>query len=172
VERLGDLDGEGIDELAWKDFSLLPNMYVSYGGRGVAAGASLVPDLDVAGDSLSVGRVTSADLDADGTDDLIVAARSVGSTQPEIRGGLYVVPGGSLRGVHQITLDARYLLVAGNDGLASGAFGSSLSASGDVTGDGIADVLAGTSTTVQGQPPNASQVLLIPGGLQRGDAER
>jgi hypothetical protein len=175
VHRLPDIDGDGSDELTWKDFSLLPNTYVTYGGDGLLSRLALEPDLDVAADNQAVGTMTAADLDGDGVEDLIVAtSRLLSEPDPASvpAGGIYVVPGGSAPRSGQLVLPDRHLLLGGNDGVSQGPligpFGNSLDAGGDVTGDGIADLLA-TVAVMDGSPFGRSRVLLIPGGLKRSE---
>jgi len=169
VSRVPDLDGDGRDEILWKDFAGLPSVFVTYGRSELEAPLALELDAELGASDEAVGAFAAADVNADGVNDLIVATGAVSSAPSPPAGGLYVVPGGAPRLAGHITLGEPYLLIAGasegGQGPALGSFGLSLDASGDVTGDGIADILATVKTTDEG-PFSSTQVLLVPGGIE------
>jgi hypothetical protein len=102
-------------------------------------------------DSLSVG-----DLDDDGRDDLAVGVPGYdGSTSGG--GGVWVYLGGTLSGAETVAT-ASYAIRG------DGALGTGLEMTGDVTGDGVVDLLAG-ATTAGG---NDGVVYLFEGGLATG----
>lgn len=174
IIRLPDLDADGSEELAWRNDFRLPGFYVTYGGSQFEARPSLEVDVDVTGEAMRVESIVAADLDDDGAEDLILATSGNYALRADAIGGLYVVLGGTARLSGQVTLADEDLLLAGGGGAtaspARGDFGGALDASGDVTGDGIADVLAAT-VTMEETSSGSAQVLLIPGGLERVDGE-
>jgi len=146
IGSAGDIDGDGRADLWFK---------ASDGTNGWAAGAVYVvlaselgsPGIyslaDAshkllgmsAGDGLGAGAAVG-DIDGDGLDDLLVAAPAVSDTVS--RGGrVYLVPGQNLTGGVQDVADAASHTFSGQS--ADAFIGHSVSALGDIDGDGLGD---------------------------------
>ena len=175
----GDLDGDGVPELAvsgnlWETMGSEDTEVFSRGRTFLASGASVPGSgvlndfpvhLDGTGISDQAGAALAAgDLDGDGHRDLVVGAPYGGSS----RGRVHIVPGGpELLETGAVTLDvvsSRWL-----DGAAAGdAFGWAI-AVGEVTGDGVADLVVGAP--LHDAPWDAEgQVVVYEGGTSMESA--
>jgi hypothetical protein len=101
--------------------------------------------------SLSIG-----DLDADGVMDVAVGVPGYDGASVD-GGAVWVYLGGALAGAESLTT-ADYVVTG------DGALGTSVNVAGDVTGDGVSDLLAGATTAGSG----AGTVYLFAGGLSPG----
>jgi hypothetical protein len=128
--------------------------YVFYGsaGAGVIDMASLGArgfrvDGATAGEGLGSSVASVGDVTADGLPDLLLGAPGAGNNAREGSGSAYVVP--SPAAPTSLDMAAPLLGLLRIDGAAAGDnFGSSVAAAGDLTGDGVPEVVAGA--------PNAS----------------
>jgi len=166
----GDLNGDGFQDLMVSSAGRGPNnsrppgngeVYVAYGSGAlpsvidVAGEVGPAPDVRLYGsaDTLLLGNafgvsVSAGDVNGDGTEDILVGARSDGDIIGRPQGGaVYVIYGGSLPAVldmaGEVAPGADVVIWGANGG---GNFGDDLLglqvAAGDVNGDGIADILA------------------------------
>jgi hypothetical protein len=181
VSGAGDVNDDGIDDLiigatgADPDGNNTGAAYVVFGGAGVGAGGSVdLSSLDGTngfllvgvdgGDSLGISVSAAGDVNADGSDDLIVGATRAGSNGG---GASYVVFGGAGVGaggsVDLSSLD-------GTNGFALPAIGGgdysgfSVSGTGDVNGDSIDDVLIGAFLRDANQIHHAGESYVVFGG--------
>lgn len=96
--------------------------------------------------------VSGGDINGDGYTDLLIAAPDAGSPGAAQAGAVYVVFGGAHAG--GAPLDLATLAASHGfriDGLGAGdQLGMSLSAAGDINGDGLADLVLGTAATRSG----------------------
>jgi len=128
-----DLNGDGIDDLMWTARDSLDCVYVHYGGSSF----SVVPDLRLANPTIlpDFGReITNAgDMNGDGYDDLAVGCPEASITS----GVVYIFAGGP-------TVDGEFdaAISMSNQSL----FGISISSLGDVSGDGLSDIVVGAPT--------------------------
>lgn len=134
---------------------------------------ALTPDADIGRVYETVGAFDVADVNGDGLRDLILATGPVSAATSPPPGGVYVIPGTRTRPSGEIALDDEHLLIAGVDqdgrGIVQGSFGPSLDAGGDVTGDGIADILTTLQTESDGQ--RSTLAVLLPSGLDPSSIE-
>ena len=158
---MGDLNDDGLDDLILAAFRADgPNnaredsgeVYVLFGSPSLAGAldlASSPPDVVVtaadAGDDLG-GAVASGDVNGDGIADLLIGApRADGPANTRGSAGeAYVIFGSpSLAGTFDIAQSQQAVTILGAD--ASDRLGASM-ASGDVNGDGTADIILGAET--------------------------
>ena len=167
VSSAGDINGDGVDDVIVGAFGADPNgiysgsSYVVFGRDAAAAGpfnpVLALSTLDgsngfridgVASFDFSGGSVSAAgDVNGDGVDDVVIGAN--GAPNGNQSGSSYVVFGrdAAVAGTFDPVL-ALSALDGSNgfriDGVASGDFsGRSVSAAGDVNGDGVDDVIVG-----------------------------
>ncbi|MCI0587518.1 MAG: integrin alpha [Planctomycetes bacterium] len=149
VAGVGDVTGDGLPDLAVGAPGAASGGVAQAGEARVFSGSTAVLLLAFAGsgvgDELGVALASAGDLDADGVPDLLAGAREAGSAFP------VTAPAGPgyVRAISLGTGSVLYT-VAGTG--VAGKFGSSLSAVGDVDGDGASEFVAG-----------APQYLLGPG---------
>ena len=169
VSAAGDINGDGIDDLIVGAYFADPNgfnsgaSYVVFGSRTAFAATLELSSLTGANgfqingeaDGDNSGRAVSAagDINGDGIDDLIVGARNAAPNGFN-SGASYVVFGS--RTAFAATLELSSLTGANGfqiNGEADGDnSGSSVSAAGDINGDGIDDLIVGAD----GADPNGS----------------
>ncbi|HEV8325191.1 MAG TPA: VCBS repeat-containing protein [Myxococcota bacterium] len=147
VAGAGDLDGDD-----YADFAVgMPGgdapapdagaLLVFRGGPRATLGAPPAATLlgVLGGDGLGSNAAAAGDVDGDGWDDLVVAASLADAPAPN-SGAAYVFLGGA-----SMALDAVPDLIVG--GAAAGdAFGVAVAGTGDLNGDGFADVVFGAPT--------------------------
>ncbi len=166
VSGAGDINGDGVDDLIigapgvgpTDEITFQGASYVVFGSNGVGAGGVIelsdldgsngfvvngIDEVDTSGGSVSgVG-----DINGDGVDDLVIGA-SRADPNGNNSGEAYVVFGGGDIGVNGV-IDLSGL--DGNNGFvlngisAEDFFGQSVSAAGDVNGDGVIDLIFGAS---------------------------
>jgi hypothetical protein len=153
----GDFNGDGVDDLVigarFADPDGLPDSgeaYIVFGAAGTGGEVDLAGEADVVvrgadgGDNLGFSAA-AADLNGDGIDDLALGAPFAGDVQgPGSRPGtVYIIFGrDSLGGRLDLADGDADVTIAGET--ASAFFGDSL-ATGDVTGDGAADLVIGST---------------------------
>jgi hypothetical protein len=136
LTRAGDLNGDGLDDIAIGAYAADLSTGAFHVYYGAAGGPSTSPDLTVDGSarSSSFGEVLSGggDVNGDGYDDLIVGAPDTGGST----GAVYVYLGssGGLDGTAALSLTGPG---------ASSKFGSTAVIAGDINGDGYDDVAVG-----------------------------
>jgi len=162
VSTAGDINGDGIADLIIGAPDANPNgntlagaSYVVFGGSGVGSGGSLnLSDLNgsngfvingsASGDRSGWSVSNAGDINGDGIADLIIGANFASPNGNTLAGASYVVFGGSGVGSGgSLNLSA---LTGSNgfviNGSAAGDFsGRSVSSAGDISGDGIADLI-------------------------------
>ena len=139
VAGVGDLDADGLDELAVAAPTTDASTGVLWLLSGPLSGTTLVSTDgiqltgDSAGDLAGTAVVGGGDLDADGYGDLVVGAPGADSGS----GVVYVVMG-PITG--PVDLRAADVTLSGSGGAAAG---SAVAAAGDLNGDGVADLAVG-----------------------------
>ncbi len=160
VSLAGDVNGDGIDDLivgapfGYYGSTNAGEAYVIYGEAGDTRGALDLTGLtaaqgfviqgDVAGDQAGLSVASAGDVNGDGIGDLIVGAPG-SDDGGDLAGEAYVVYGvaGSTRGTLDLTgLTAAQGFIIQGDAAGDQA-GFSVSAAGDVNGDGIDDLIVG-----------------------------
>ncbi len=130
----GDVNGDGYGDVivgAYRHNTDTGRAYVYFGGPGGDAVADLTLNGEAPGDNFGLSVSSAGDVNGDGYGDVIVGAYGYNI----IRGRAYVYYGGpGADAVADLTLTGE---------AAGSAFGFSVSAAGDVNGDGFGDVLVG-----------------------------
>lgn len=152
---VGDLDGDGLDDLAigaayhdaWTGGVYLA-VDVPLGERDLADSVWLEGVGDGAGDALAIG-----DLDGDGRDDLAIGAAGTATTIAD--GAIYLFS--SPTGVNGVVTDADAVLVGG----AAEGLGGALRAV-DLDGDGLDELLAGGPTDTLDEDTDSHAWILRP----------
>ncbi len=162
---LGDLDGDGVADLAigapgeddGARSSGAVRLLLAPTGSGTLADADGVWRGEAASDAAGT-TLAALDLDGDGLDDLAVgapAADPAGSSS----GALYILTGPATT---SSSLSSATALLTGEDD--DCALGAALSPAGDVDGDGHLDLLAGEPGCEAGTPETGT-ALILPGPL-------
>lgn len=174
----GDFNGDGRDDLLigapladgpGEQRENAGEAYVVFGGPGplpsqidLAQGAAVTVFGESAGDNLGF-TVAAGDVNGDGLADALIGARFADTPQAQDAGKLYVVFGRpSLGGSFDLAEATADLTVVGS---LPGGFLSIALAAGDVTGDGIDDMLVGEAggDGPDGHRQDAGQALVVPG---------
>ncbi len=172
VSGAGDMNSDGFDDVIIGAFFAAPNgdrsgeSYVIFGGPSVGAGGAFelsslngtngfilngIDELDSSGVSVSA----AGDLNGDGVDDIIIGASSA-DPNDIFSGESYVVFGGASVGVGGVI---ELSTLSGTNGFilngvdAYDRSGRSVSAAGDLNGDGVDDIIIGASSA----DPNGSR---------------
>ncbi|MDZ8228237.1 MAG: hypothetical protein RMY00_35500, partial [Nostoc sp. ChiVER01] len=172
---------DGIDDLIIGALYASPNgnslagqSYVIFGGKNIGSGGSLnLSDLNgtngllingiAAGDNSGYSVSNAGDINADGIDDLIIAASGTGQSYV-IFGGKNIGSGGSLN----------LSDLNGTNGLLINGIGStniSVSNAGDINADGIDDVIIGAPLASRNDISGAGQSYVIFGGKNIGSGD-
>ncbi|WMS43465.1 hypothetical protein RDV64_03425 [Acuticoccus sp. MNP-M23] len=158
VSAAGDVNGDGIDDVIVGAYNgddggfNAGEAYVVYGRSGEGGNIDLtalttaegfIVQGDTAGDYAGYSVSAAGDVNGDGIDDVIVGAR-YGSDGGSSAGEAYVVYGrsGGIGNIDLTTLTAAEGFIIQGD-IAYDYAGYSVSAAGDVNGDGIDDVIVG-----------------------------
>ena len=134
----GDLDGDGVEELAITGTDEVSAQLLVFGAPLVGPIPKSDADLWIAGGSFGnvLSGIGHADLDADGHDDLIVANRSDNKGAGAVYAFLWPI-------AHNTTTSAAELTFVG--AVPGDYVGSDVTSPGDVDGDGFPDLLIGAS---------------------------
>lgn len=163
VSNLGDLDNDGYAEfgvgapgtpVSVTTWSGVGRVYV-YRGTASGFGASPTSTLSIPEDGSAFGFSLSGghDLDGDGRADFAVGAPYL----REARGGVYVYQPIS------VTISAPSTTIPSDEGVGANA-GFSVAMPGDVTGDGLADLVG----SLPGSHAYAGRIVLFPGVMPAG----
>jgi hypothetical protein len=150
----GDFDGDGIDDiiLGAADADNGGKIYIVYGidstaGESLATSPLNLMNADVtlkaenSGDQVGVSYAVIPDLNSDGKDEILVGA-SENDDGGSASGKVYLIYGEALSGESDIISVADVTYVGENSG---DKLGFSVSAGGDINGDGIEDLLMAAS---------------------------
>jgi hypothetical protein len=180
VAGLGDVDGDGFDDVAAGSPGLdAPGRAQAGGVQVVLGSASTAPvDLAAPGSRASLltgsaagewvgGALSSGDVDGDGAPDLIAGVSQASHHGRPQSGSAYVVYGAALgRPIDLAGLGADGLVIDGGED--HGWLGASVAGAGDVDGDGYGDVLAGAPKSAPGGRDFAGSAWLVRGGPAGG----
>lgn len=173
VSGAGDINGDGYDDVVVGvvngDVNAVDagRSYVVFGGparsggpdlAAIAAGAStagFVINGQAASDHTGWSVSSAGDVNGDGLADLIIGARDASPAGRQFAGRAYVVFGktdGAVVDLAALSNPANTLGFAIDGALARDRAGMAVSAAGDINGDGLADVLVGSSEASAGGP--------------------
>ena len=182
VSNAGDVNGDGIDDViigAAEAGGFLPTgeAYIVYGGTNLAnidlstltSAQGILIEGDFIGDSTGFSVSNAGDVNADGIDDVIIGA-PFGDNGGLDAGEAYIVFGGNnLTNIDLDTLTPMQGVIIQGDRNNDNA-GVSVSAAGDVNGDGVDDVIIGAPAGDNGGP-NAGEAVIIFGGNNLSDID-
>lgn len=186
VSRLGDMNGDGIDDFALSSHMADPfgrkdagEVFVIFGGQDFD-GVSDLEDLDGllitgAEEGGRFGRWTASagDVNGDGKDDLLVGAPLLDSANGANAGAAYVIYGGTdLSGQLDLTDLDDEIGFALFTGRAGDRVGYSVSGAGDINNDGIDDFVVGARTADGKGRVDVGTAYVIFGGQDFAEADR
>jgi len=156
VARIGDLDGDGFDDLLvgvkYADPAGRQNAGSAYVYSGASGALLFQFDGQAAGDYFGIAVAAAGDVDGDGTDDLIVGAMLADPGGLQQAGSAYVYSGATGQEIHQF------------DGQASDdVFGCAVAGAGDVDGDGFDDLIVGAELADPGGISQAGSAYVYSG---------
>ncbi len=187
VSGAGDVNGDGFDDLivgaAYSDTHDDAEAGISYVIFGKAGGFDPVVNVDEldgtngfridgaeAGDRLGIAVSRAGDVNGDGYDDLLVATELGGNTFPSspTTGQTYVLFGNGSG--FAPTIDLASLTAEQGVRLDGGFSISSVSAAGDVNGDGFDDIMIGAPNIGFGDNASGVSYVIFGGGIFQGPA--
>jgi hypothetical protein len=149
LATLGDLDGDRLPELVRQGSSKVEILFLSADGTvrsSFEINTASYPELQSAGPLFGNGVAGIGDIDGDGIPDLAVSAPGRFSTFQSYDGAVYLL---RMRSNGQVKTGGITKLATGVNGvpsiLAGNEFGQSITALGDIDGDGITDLAVGAS---------------------------